>query len=204
MRVVGLTGSIGMGKSTTAQMARQMGYPVHDADAGIHALLGPGGAAVDPVGKRFPASLSGDRIDRKQLGQEVFQNPKALKELEAILHPLVGALKQRFLRQAALRRARLVILDVPLLFETRGDRICDGVVVVSASAMIQRQRVLARPAMTTDKLRGILARQTPDTEKRRRADWVVLTGLGHRTARLALKKALRQAQNRPHRRRKRG
>jgi dephospho-CoA kinase len=180
-RTLGLTGSIAMGKSTAAAMLRRLGLPVIDADAAVHALLAPSGAAVVQVLARFPGVRGKDGgVDRTALGAQVFSDPTALKDLEAILHPMVSATRQRDLRRAGLRRARWLVLDVPLLLEGRGHRAADAVMVVSAPAFLQRQRALARPGMTAAKLAGVLARQMPDAEKRRRADIVIPTGLGKR------------------------
>jgi dephospho-CoA kinase len=180
MLVIGLTGSIGMGKSTAASMLRRLGLPVHDADAAVHRLTARGGAAVAPVAEAFPGVERDGRIDRGLLGARVLGDPAALKRLEAILHPLVRAEARAFLaRQARLRRP-LAVLDIPLLFETGGERLCDAVIVVTAPSFVQRARVLRRPGMTEDKMRAILAQQMPDVEKRRRADFVVQTGLNKR------------------------
>jgi len=179
MIVVGLTGSIGMGKSTAAGMLRRLGLPVHDADDAVHRLLGKNGRAVKAVAAAFPQSLAEDRIDRKVLGDLVFGNTQALRRLEGILHPLVSQAARAFLSSAARRQTSIVVLDVPLLFETGGQRKFDAVIVVTAPAQVQRQRVLARRGMTEQKFRSILARQVPDAVKRRRATYVVRTG-GHR------------------------
>jgi dephospho-CoA kinase len=180
---LGLTGSIGMGKSTTAGLFRLLGVPVYDADRAVHRLLAPGGAGVSPILAAFPdAGDSAGGIDRQALGGLVFAHPAALYRLEAILHPLVRHAESRFLAAALRRRLPLVVLDVPLLFETGGERRCDAVAVVSAPYFLQRQRVLARPGMTDATLAGILARQTPDQVKRRRADAVIRTGIGRRPA----------------------
>jgi dephospho-CoA kinase len=184
MIVLGLTGSIGMGKSTAAATLRRLGVPVHDADATVHRLLGPGGAAVALVARAFPGSAVEDartrrmRIDRAVLGRLVFADAAALHRLEAILHPLVRMDEQRFRRRMASRHCRLVVLDIPLLFESGGDRRCDATLVVTAPARIQRARVMARKGMTEERFATILAKQMPDAEKRRRADFVVRTGLG--------------------------
>lgn len=203
MIILGLTGSIGMGKSTAARMLRRMGIPVHDADASVHALMGPGGAAVPAVADAFPGVQSGDAIDRRALGRRVFGDDAALARLERILHPRVRAAEDGFLAAAGRRRCRLVVLDIPLLYETAGDRRVDGVVVVSAPRRIQELRVLARPGMTVERLDQIKARQVPDAEKRRRATWVIPTGLGHRPALRALYRVVRQCTDRdwqpPHR-----
>jgi dephospho-CoA kinase len=178
MIILGLTGSIGMGKSTTAQMFVAQGVPVYDSDAAVHALYAQGGAAVAPVEAAFPGVVVDGAIDRARLSQRVLGNPEALKALEAIVHPLVGADRAGFFEAAVEKGADIVVLDVPLLYETGGDRKVDKVVVVSAPADVQRQRVLARPGMDTAKFEAILARQTPDAEKRARADFVVDTGQG--------------------------
>ncbi len=193
MVILGLTGSIAMGKSTTAAMLRRMGIPVHDSDAVVRALLAKDGAGVDPVARVFPDMVTDGQVDRHALGARVFADPAALKTLESLLHPLVTARTLAFLRRAALTGAPLVVLDIPLLFETGADRRCDATIVVSASALIQRQRVLSRPGMDAAKLAGILARQMPDSEKRRRADFVIPTGLGRGVALRALAGVLRLA-----------
>ena len=178
MLVVGLTGSIGMGKSTAAAMLRRMGVPLFDADRVVHRLLAPGGAAVARVEAAFPGTRDEDGgIDRKRLGGRVFGDREALARLEGILHPMVAEAEKRFLAQARARREPLAVLDIPLLYESRGAARCDYVIVVSAPAMLQRQRVLRRPGMTEDRFAAILKQQMPDAEKRRRADFVVPTGL---------------------------
>lgn len=178
MVILGLTGSIGMGKSTTAAMLRRLGVAVHDADAAVHRLMGPGGKAVDAVEDAFPGvrSASG-AIDRKALGQRVFQKPSELRRLENILHPRVQAETRRFLQFEARRRSELVILDIPLLFETGAEDRCDGVLVVTTPPFVQRARVLRRPGMTEARFRAILDQQVSDAEKRRRADFVLKNGL---------------------------
>ena len=178
MVILGLTGSIGMGKSTAAADFRRMRVAVHDADETVHALMAPGGAAFDQICQVFPGVRSKVGIDRKRLGDLVFADMAALKKLEAILHPLVRKQKTEFLKRSALRRQNLVVLDVPLLFETGGEAKCDAVVVVTAPTFVQRARVMARPGMTTEKFESILAKQVPDLIKRRSADFVVQTGLG--------------------------
>ncbi len=180
MRVLGLTGSIGMGKSTAAKMLRRLGLPVHDADAVVHALIGPRGGAVEAVGKAFPGVVDGNRVDRARLGARVFDNPAALRDLEAILHPLVRRAARAFLMRQARAAKDLVVLDIPLLFETGGERLCDAVVTVSAPARVQRSRVLSRANMTEAKFAAILEQQLADKEKQRRSDFVVSTGLGKR------------------------
>lgn len=178
MIILGLTGSIGMGKSTTAQMFIDEGVPVYDSDAAVHALYAVGGAAVEPVEAVFPGVVVDGAIDRARLSGHVVGKPEALKRLEAIVHPLVGADRAGFFEKAAEAGADIVVLDVPLLYETGGDRKVDKVVVVSAPADLQLQRVLARPGMDEAKFEAILARQTPDAEKRDRADFVIDTGRG--------------------------
>jgi len=177
MRVLGLTGSIGMGKSTAAAMLRRLGLPVHDADATVHRLLGPKGAAVADVAAVFPDAVVDGRIDRKRLGAAVFQDAAALGLLEAILHPKAREEALDFLEREARRGSPLVVLDIPLLFETGGEALCDDVLVVTAPAFVQEGRVLSRHGMTQEKLQGIRARQLPEEEKLRRADFIVQTGL---------------------------
>lgn len=183
MKVIGLTGSIGMGKSTTAAMFREAGIPVYDADAAVHALYDLGGAAVGPVGDAFPGVVKDGRVDREELRKRVLGQPEELKRLNAIVHPLVGRHRGTFFEDAERAGADMVVLDIPLLFETGGDRNMDAVVVVSAPPEMQRERVLARPGMTPDRLEAILAQQLPDAEKRSRADYVVDTGRGLDAAR---------------------
>ncbi len=177
MLVIGLTGSIGMGKSSAAVMLRRLGLPVHDADAAVHKLMAQGGAAVAAVEAAFPGVVQDLQVDRGRLGAKVLGDDAALKRLEAILHPLVRAEARAFLAKHARQRRPLVVLDIPLLFETGGDALCDAVIVVSAPLFAQRARVLRRPGMTEAKMQAILARQLPDAQKRRRADFVVQTGL---------------------------
>ena len=178
MIVLGLTGSIGMGKSTAAATLRRLGIPLFDADRVVHRLLQPGGAAVERVAAAFPGVCDAKSgIDRALLGQRVFSDPEALSRLERIIHPMVAADEKRFLAMARGRREPIVVLDIPLLFESGGARRCDYVLVVSAPALVQRQRVLRRAGMTERRLAAILQNQIPDREKRRRADFVVPTGL---------------------------
>jgi len=174
MLIVGLTGSMGMGKSAVAAMLRARGVPVCDADAEVHKLYE--GAAVAPIEDAFPGATSNGKVDRQKLSAALIADPRAFKRLEAIVHPLVQAEEREFLHQAAAAGAPVAVLEIPLLFETGGDRRVDTVMVVSAPAEIQRARVLARPGMTVEKLKQILARQTPDAEKRRRAEFIVDTG----------------------------
>ncbi len=180
MVILGLTGSIAMGKSTAAASFRRLGVPVYDADGAVHRLLAKGGAAVPLIAEAFPGTVVDGVVDRQTLGRIVFKDRSGLARLERIIHPLVRAGEGRFLRRQAARRARLVVLDIPLLFEDGGEGRCDAVVVVSAPAFVQTQRVLSRPGMTLERLEGILKRQMPDREKRRRAHFVVETGLGKR------------------------
>jgi dephospho-CoA kinase len=191
MITVGLTGSIGMGKSTTAAMFAAQGVPVYDADAEVHALYAKGGAAVGPVGEAFPGVVVDGAIDRPLLSRQVVGKPDEMKRLEAIVHPLVGMSRVDFFERAAAAKADIVILDIPLLFETGGEKRMDAVVVVSAPADVQRQRVLARPDMDEAKLDAILARQMADAEKRARAHFVIDTGQGLDHAREQVREVLR-------------
>lgn len=191
MMLVGLTGSIGMGKSTTAQMFREEGVPVYDADAEVHALYAVGGAAVGPLGEAFGEDvLVAGAVDRGLLGAKVLGDPAAMKRLEAIVHPLVGSSRMTFFETARASGAPIVVLDIPLLFETGGEKAMQAVVVVSAPADLQRERVLARPGMTPEKFEAILARQVPDAEKRARADFVIDTSQGVDAARDQVRKLL--------------
>jgi dephospho-CoA kinase len=180
MIVIGLTGSIGMGKTTAALALARLGLPVHDSDAAVHRLFARGGPAVGPVGAAFPSAIKDGAVDRKRLGGLVFHDPEALARLEAIVHPLVRAESRVFLKRCARQRRPLAVLDVPLLFEVGRDYDCDYTILVTAPAVIQAQRVLRRPGMTRARLADIRARQMPDAEKRRRADFIVQTGLGKR------------------------
>ncbi len=173
--ILGLTGSIGMGKSAVAAMLRGLGVPVFDADAAVHQLQGPGGACVKPIERAFPGTTGPQGIDRQKLGAAVFGNPEALKLLERIVHPEVADLRRTFLADHA--EAPLIVFDIPLLFEKAGEHGLDAVVVVSAPPEMQRQRVLARPGMTEVKFAQILALQVPDADKRARADYVIDTGV---------------------------
>jgi dephospho-CoA kinase len=174
MLVVGLTGGIGMGKSTVAARLRHLGIGVCDADAEVHRLYeGPAAPAIEAA---FPGTTRDGKVDRQKLAAALLAAPHRFKELEAIVHPLVLAAERDFLRREQARGARMAVLEVPLLYETGGDRRVDAVIVCSAPAEAQRQRVMQRPAMTLEKLEQMLARQTPDADKRRRADFVVDTG----------------------------
>ncbi len=181
MRVIGLTGSIGSGKSTTAGFFREAGIPVHDADAAVHRLYA--GAAVPAIEAAFPGVAASGVVDRGELARRVLGSAEAMKRLEAIVHPLVAADRDAFMADAARRGAGLVVLDVPLLFETGGERDCDMVVVASCPADVRRARVLARPGMSVEKYEAILAKQLPDAEKRARAHVVIETGCGFDAAR---------------------
>lgn len=184
MLIVGLTGSIGMGKSETAKMFARHGIPICDSDAMVHALYDKGGAAVEPVGAAFPGVVIDGKIDRDRLAKAVLGKPNEIRKLELIVHPLVGMAQRSFLEGAAASGAHMVVLDIPLLYETGGEQRVDVVVVVSAPADMQRKRVLERPGMTAEKLDAILNKQLPDEHKRKRADFVVDTsqGLAHADA----------------------
>lgn len=190
MFILGLTGSVGMGKSTTAKFFAEEGVPVHDADAVVHRLYE--GEATPLIEAAFPGTTAGGRVDRGKLGERVIGNAEAIKKLEAIVHPLVAQARDKFLAEAERSGAAVAVLDIPLLFETGGDKRCDAVVVVSAPAEVQRTRVLERPGMTDEKLTAILAKQTPDTEKRARADFVVDTSRGLEAAREQVRDILRR------------
>jgi len=196
MVILGLTGSIGMGKSTAAGMFRYLGVPVHDADASVHRLMVPGGAAFDPIISVFPDVLKDGRIDRQMLGAIVFADSDALKRLEAVLHPLVRAEENRFLKLNRLAQRSLIVLDIPLLFETAGEKRCDHVAVVLAPKFVQRQRVMARSGMTDAKFSAILAKQMPDREKRRKADFIIPTGLGRAVTFATIRTIVDQLENR--------
>ena len=200
MILIGLTGSIGMGKSTTAAMFRDAGVPVYDADAAVHALYDLGGAAVGPVGAAFPGVVKDGRVDREALRQAVLGKPDELKRLNAIVHPLVGRDRIGFFAKAEADGADMVVLDIPLLFETGGHDNVDAVVVASAPAEMQRERVLARPGMSPERLDAILAQQMADAEKRARAHFVVDTSRGLEPARQQVAEiiaAMRDPQRRP-------
>jgi dephospho-CoA kinase len=181
--VIGLTGSIGMGKSTTAAMFAALGAPVYDADATVHALYAAGGAATGPIEAAFPGVVTPNGVDRAALSQRVLGDPAALRQLESIVHPLVDAERQAFFARAEAAGAAVVVLDTPLLFETGGETEVDAIVVVTAPKEVQRGRVLGRPGMTAEKLDAILARQTADAEKRARAHYVIDTSAGLEAAR---------------------
>ena len=188
MFVLGLTGSLGMGKSTTARFFAEEGVPLHDADAAVHRLYE--GEATALIEAAFPGTTSGGRVDRDKLAKKVLGDSVAIKRLETIIHPLVGRAEARFLDEAARKDAAVVVLDIPLLFETGADRRCDAVVVVSAPADVQRARAFERPGMTEEKFQAILAKQMPDAEKRARADFVVDTSKGFDAARAQVREIL--------------
>ena len=173
--ILGLTGSIGMGKSAVAAMFRGLGVPLFDADAAVHELQGPNGACLAPIERAFPGTTGPAGVDRQKLGAAVFGDPEKLRLLEAIVHPEVAELRRTFLADNA--AAPLIVFDIPLLFEKTGEHGLDAVLVVSASVVQQRERVLARPGMTEEKFERILALQVPDAEKRARADYVIDTGV---------------------------
>ena len=188
MFVLGLTGSLGMGKSTTARFFAEEGVPLHDADAAVHRLYE--GEATPLIEAAFPGTTSGGRVDRDKLAKKVLGDSAAIKKLETIIHPLVGRAEAHFLDEAARKDAAVVVLDIPLLFETGADRRCDAVVVVSAPADVQRARAFERPGMTEEKFQAILAKQMPDAEKRARADFVVDTSKGFDAARAQVREIL--------------
>ena len=181
MIILGLSGSIGMGKSTTAQMFRDAGVPVHDSDEAVHRLYA--GSAAPLIEARFPGTVVDGVVDRDRLGKQVIGHPEAMRDLEKIIHPLVRADADAFLEASKAAGAAFAVMDIPLLFETKGEGRVDKIAVVSASADVQRERVLARPGMTSEKFEAILARQVPDAEKRARADFIIDTGHGLDVAR---------------------
>lgn len=199
MFILGLTGSIGMGKSTTAKMFAEAGVPVQDADAVVHRLYE--GEATPLIEAAFPGTTVHGKVDRVKLGQRVLGDAAAIKRLEQIVHPLVAAARDRFLSEAERNGAAVAVLDIPLLFETKGDERCDAVVVVSAPADMQRQRALERPGMTEQKLAAIMANQTADAEKRQRADFIVDTSQGFDHARAQVRDILEAVATMPKRRR---
>jgi dephospho-CoA kinase len=193
--VLGLTGSIGMGKSATAAMFRRLGVPVHDADAAVHALYA--GSAAPVIEAAFPGVVTNGVVDRPALSKIVLAAPERLRTLEAIVHPLVRAERDRFLAEAVAGRATVALLDIPLLFETGGDRACDAVLVVTASPEVQRARVLARPGLTPEMLDAIRSKQMPDEQKRARAHFLVDTGRGFPAAERQVRDILRALAGRP-------
>ena len=198
MFILGLTGSLGMGKSTTAAMFADEGVPVHDADAAVHRLYE--GEAVPLIEAAFPGTTAGGKVDRDKLGQRVLGDAAAMKRLEEIVHPLVRKAEQRFLAEAERQGAKVAVLDIPLLFETGAQARCDAVAVVSAPADVQRARAFERPGMTEAKFQAILVKQMPDAEKRARADFVVDSGQGFDHARAQVRDILKQVAKMPNRR----
>ncbi len=198
MRILGLTGSIGMGKSTTAKLFAEAGVPVYDADAAVHQLYE--GEAAPAIEAAFPGTTANGKVDRPKLSARVVQDPAAIKQLEQIVHPMLGASRQKFFAAAEAAKAPVVVLDIPLLFETGGEKRVDAVVVVSTSPEVQRERVLARGTMDEAKLDAIIAKQMPDAEKRKRADFVVDTSHGLEPVRAQITHILAEVVKMPQRR----
>lgn len=198
MRILGLTGSIGMGKSTTAKLFVEAGVPVYDADAAVHKIYE--GEAAPAIEAAFPGTTVGGKVDRAKLSAKVVHDPAAIKQLEGIVHPMLGASRKKFLDEAERSGAPVVVMDIPLLFETGGEKRVDAVVVVSTDAATQRERILARGTMTSEALDAILARQLPDAEKRKRADFVVDTSHGLDPVRAAIRDILAEVVKMPQRR----
>ena len=198
MIILGLTGSIGMGKSTTAKLFAEAGVPVYDADATVHRLYE--GEAAPAIEAAFPGTTANGKVDRNRLSAQVVHDPAAIKRLEGIVHPMLGASRQKFLRDAEQSGAPVAVVDVPLLYETGGEKRVDAVVVVTTTPEIQRERILARENMTGEKLDAILARQLPDAEKRKRADFVVDTSHGLDPVRARIRDILKEAVKMPQRR----
>jgi dephospho-CoA kinase len=192
MMILGLTGSIGMGKSETARMFRRAGVPVYDADAAVHAVMARGGAAVGPIEAAFPGVVRDGAVDRAALGARVFDDPPALRRLEAIVHPIVARRQKAFLKRASAARHPLVVLDIPLLLETGGETCCDAVAVVVAPPFVQAARVLKRPGMTAERLAAVRAQQMPDRHKCARADFIIPTGLGKAEALRHVREIIKQ------------
>ena len=198
MRIIGLTGSIGMGKSTTAKLFTEAGVPVYDADAAVHQIYA--GEAAPAIEAAFPGTTVDGKVDRAKLSAKVVHDPAAIKQLEQIVHPMLGASRKKFLDDAERSGAPVVVMDIPLLFETGGEKRVDAVVVVSTDAATQRERILARGTMTNEALDAILARQMPDAEKRKRADFVVETSHGLDPVRAAIGDILTEVVKMPQRR----
>jgi dephospho-CoA kinase len=198
MRILGLTGSIGMGKSTTAKLFAEESVPVYDADAAVHKIYE--GEAAPAIEAAFPGTTAGGKVDRAKLSAKVVHNPAAMKQLEQIVHPMLGASRQKFLAEAEKAGAPVIVMDIPLLFETGGEKRVDAVVVVSTDPATQRERILARGTMTPEALDAILARQLPDAEKRKRADFVVDTSHGLDPVRAAIGDILTEVVKMPQRR----
>ncbi len=195
MFILGLTGSVGMGKSVTAKFFAEEGVPVHDADAAVHRLYE--GEAVAPIEAAFPRTTADGKVDRVKLGNRVLGDPAALRKLEGIVHPLVRREEERFLADAEQNGAPIAVLDIPLLYETGAEKRCNAVVVISAPPDVQRERVMARPGMTAEKFAAILAKQMPDAEKRARADFVVDSSRGFDAAREQVRDILAQIRKMP-------
>ena len=198
MLILGLTGSIGMGKSTTAKLFAEAGVPVYDADATVHELYE--GEAAPAIEAAFPGTTANGKVDRKKLSERVVHDPAAIKQLEQIVHPMLGASRRKFFEQAERAGAAVTVVDVPLLFETGGEKRVDAVVVVTTSPENQRERILARGTMTSEALDSILARQLPDADKRKRADFVVDTSHGLDPVRDQIRDILREVVKMPQRR----
>src|SRR3954453_4226372 len=198
MRILGLTGSIGMGKSTTAKLFTEAGVPVYDADAAVHKIYE--GEAAPAIEAAFPGTTVEGKVDRAKLSAKVLHDPAAIRRLEQIVHPMLGASRQKFLDDAERSGVPVVVMDIPLLFETGGEKRVDAVVVVTTSPEIQRERILARGSMTNEALDAILARQLPDAEKRKRADFVVDTSDGLEPVRAAIRDILAKVAKMPRRR----
>ena len=198
MRILGLTGSIGMGKSTTAKLFAEAGVPVYDADAAVHEIYE--GEAAPAIESAFPGTTVDGKVDRAKLSAKVVHDQAAIKQLEQIVHPMLGASRRKFLEEAERSGAPVVVMDIPLLFETGGEKRVDAVVVVSTDPATQRERILARGTMTSEALDGILARQLPDAEKRKRADFVVDTSHGLDPVRAAIRDILAEVVKMPQRR----
>ena len=198
MIILGLTGSIGMGKSTTAKLFQEAGVPVYDADAAVHKIYE--GEAAPAIEAAFPGTTADGKVDRNKLSAKVVHDPAAMKRLERIVHPMLGASRQKFLHDAEQSGASVAVVDIPLLFETGGEKRVDAVVVVTTTPEIQRQRILERDNMTGEKLDALLARQLPDAEKRKRADFVVDTSHGLDPVRARIRDILDQAAKMPQRR----
>ena len=198
MLILGLTGSIGMGKSTTAKLFAEAGVPVYDADAAVHQLYE--GEAAPAIEAAFPGTVADGKVDRAKLSARVVHDPAAMRQLEQIVHPMLGASRQKFFDDAEAAGAPVAVVDVPLLFETGGEKRVDAVVVVTTSPELQRERVLARGTMDEEKLNSILARQMPDAEKRKRADFVVDTSHGLDPVRASIRDILAEAVKMPRRR----
>ena len=198
MLILGLTGSMGMGKSTTAKLFAEAGVPVYDADAAVHKIYE--GEAAPAIEAAFPGTTIDGKVDRVKLSSRVLHNPAAIKQLEQIVHPMLGASRQKFLADAERSGAPVAVVDVPLLFETGGEKRVDAVVVVTTTPEVQRERILARDNMSSEKLDAILARQLPDAEKRKRADFVVDTSHGLDPVRARIRDILAEVVKMPRRR----